>query len=140
MHHPGTRLAASNAGHVEEGDDAAGIAALVAVGHLSHLRVVGIHSLPNQPESKQPGVEVDVRLDIGSDRRDVMETVNLHGATAELASARSRIRPFKPPWCRSPPGASMRPTSASPPACTGSNPAARISRSTAVVAVSSSEA
>jgi hypothetical protein len=70
--HPGAGSAAWNSRHVEKRDDAAGSAALVAVGDVTHLRVVRVHSLPYQSQSKQSAVEIKVCLDIGCDRSDVV--------------------------------------------------------------------
>jgi hypothetical protein len=78
MDHPGSGSAARDAGHVEKRDDATGATALVAVGEMAHLRVVRVHSLPHQPQSEPAAVEVDVGLDVGGDRGDVVETVDLH--------------------------------------------------------------
>ena len=50
--HPSAGSASWSARHVEKRDDAAGSAALVAVGDVPHLRVVRVHSLPYQPQSK----------------------------------------------------------------------------------------
>jgi hypothetical protein len=77
--HPRARTTADHSGHVEEGHDAARLPPLIAVGDVPHLWVVGIHSLPDQPHPEQAPVELEIRVDVGGDRRDVMKAVNLHG-------------------------------------------------------------
>ena len=71
--HARARTAAHHSGHVEERHDAARTATLVAVGDVPHLGVVGIHPLPHQPQSQQPTIELEIRIDVGSDRRDVVQ-------------------------------------------------------------------
>jgi hypothetical protein len=46
------------------------------VGDVPQRRVVRVHSLPHQAQPEQPAVEVEVRLDIGGDRSDVVQPVN----------------------------------------------------------------
>ena len=77
---------------------------------------------------------------VGSGRLLRHHTRTAHApATAVFAWSASRsLPPRPPPWCRSPPGTSIRPAAFRPPARTGSKPLTVMSRSIAAAARSSS--
>jgi hypothetical protein len=65
---------------------------------VPHFGIVRIHSLPHQPEPQQPSVELEIHIDVGSDRRDVMQAVNLHRASSQLLDRREPVHVFAHPF------------------------------------------
>src|SRR5215212_9422772 len=74
---PGSNLALSRAGPVEERDDAARSAVLITIIQMVRRGVVEIHRFLDQPQTKQPGVKIDIRLRVRCDRSEMMESGNV---------------------------------------------------------------
>jgi hypothetical protein len=79
--HAVPRAAGGRVGELEEGQDGAGGARLVPVVEVVHVRLVEVHGLLDHAQPQQPGVELDVARGVTRDRRDVMETFELHRAS-----------------------------------------------------------
>ena len=78
MHHPVTGAPGRGAGVLEEGDVAAGAAALVGVEQVVDGRIVLVDRLLHHPQAQQPRVEVDVRRCVAGDRGHVVDAFEAH--------------------------------------------------------------
>jgi hypothetical protein len=72
-------LAPLRPGELEEGQDRARRAALVAEVEVIDVGLVEVDRLLDQAQAQDAGVEVDVAWGVGRDRGDVMQTLECHG-------------------------------------------------------------
>ena len=82
MHHPGARAALARARVFEEGDVGARVALLVGVEEVVDGRVVLVDRLLHHAQAQHSRVEVDVSRRVPSDRRDVVDSFELHGRSS----------------------------------------------------------
>jgi hypothetical protein len=79
VNHAVAGLSQGRARELEERQDRAGSAALVAEVQVVDIGLVEVDGLLDQAEPEQARVEVDVARSIGGDRGDVMEAFESHG-------------------------------------------------------------
>jgi hypothetical protein len=64
--------ATRDASHLEERHQGARVAAVIAVGDVPHVGVIGVNALPHKTQPQQLTIEIDVRIDVSGDRRAVV--------------------------------------------------------------------
>jgi len=80
MDHPRAGMTGARARELEEGEDRARSAGLVAVVQVVDVRRVEVHRLLHESQPERTGVEVDVALRVGRDRGDVVQPLERHRA------------------------------------------------------------
>src|SRR5207253_4355495 len=78
VHHAGAGAAAARVRILEEGDVAAGGAALVGVEEVVDGRVVLVDGLLDEPQAERARVELDVSGRVGGDAGDVVDSLETH--------------------------------------------------------------
>src|SRR5918994_2775637 len=81
MDHAGPGPAGDRARILEEGEVRAGTRELVAIEEVVDARVVLVDRLCGQPQAEDARVVVDVARGVARDRRDVVDTVEVHAPT-----------------------------------------------------------
>ncbi len=87
MDHPRPRPAGRHPRELEERQDRAGRAALIAVVEVVDVGRIEVDGLLDETQPQHARVEVDVRLRVGGDAGDVVNTVELHAGHLPDASA-----------------------------------------------------
>ena len=87
VHHSGAGAPRRRAGKLEEGEVGPWVAPLVGIEEVVDGRLILVDRLLDQPQPEQAGVEVDVALRVGRDRRDVVDALELHDPLTTQDSA-----------------------------------------------------